>query len=102
MVFCVVWKYVLLFSALIFSEAHAECAGAFVRKNAAQLALDKLILPAGYLLDRGAATAYQEVLSLEGLDVNVLIEGESGSGKEGMAKLLHMNSGRRDQVLVPF
>jgi DNA-binding NtrC family response regulator len=43
---------------------------------------------------------FQTVLKVAGTDANVLILGENGTGKELVARSLHRNSGRKNEVFI--
>ncbi|MCG8456260.1 MAG: sigma-54 factor interaction domain-containing protein, partial [Holophagales bacterium] len=62
----------------------------------------ELTFPAGYLTSRTAPMArlYQAMQSLLNVDIGVLIEGETGVGKECVARILHLSSRRSAHPFV--
>lgn len=49
---------------------------------------------------RGMARIFELIDSVAGLNSTILIQGETGTGKELIAKAIHFNSPRRDQKMV--
>ncbi len=62
----------------------------------------ELVFPPGYLPGRSAAMGrcYHEMRPLLAADLPVLIEGETGVGKELVAQTLHLSSARRGEPFV--
>lgn len=46
-------------------------------------------------------SVYRVIEQIAGLDINVLITGKSGTGKELAARIIHEKSNRRDHLFVP-
>ena len=65
-------------------------------------ALCDLVWPPGYVRGRSAAMRrfYREVESLVAADLPILIEGETGVGKESVVRILHASSQRCHRPLV--
>ena len=65
------------------------------------LSLPKLSLPEGMVLEKSPAMVeiYQKIQSLMDSDVNVLLVGETGTGKEMVAQAFHLSGKRKD---LPF
>ena len=61
-----------------------------------------LVFPEGYLAGESTAiqAMYQAIRPLLGAELTVLIEGETGAGKEGVAHILHRSSKRADGPFV--
>lgn len=62
----------------------------------------ELALPHGYVAGRSAAisSVHQEMRAFAGSELPVLIEGETGVGKEYISRILHANSRRREGPLI--
>ncbi len=63
-----------------------------------------LAFPEGYVVGRSAAmiALYRQLLAVAASDLPVLLVGETGVGKEYLARILHASAGRRSSPFVGF
>jgi|GEM_PF-791215 len=93
------WSLSRLFLRLVASRSRGERASTAAANGEVA---PVLALPAGYVTGVSPASRELErrLLSLAGSDLPVLIQGETGVGKEMVARILHASSPRRDRPFV--
>ena len=72
-----------------------------IQEEASLFAFPRLVFPEGMVVGRSPAMfeVYQKLDALARAEVNVLLEGETGTGKELLARTLHLSSSR---AMGPF
>jgi len=60
------------------------------------------VLPGFIHSSPGMTSVVEEIYKIRSSDVTVLVTGESGTGKELVSRAIHILSGRKDKIFVPF